>query len=244
MVILILFGLVGNFFGEKARSMIWQIMIDKVYAQTPGYSYNLAESGLFLVSFWVGAVLTVVWGTLLFLFGLSLFQETSLGKDRVDTWTPFNLDFGLSYLFWTLLILYGAGYPGCLLWWALYSSVDMSLNQFVLVSQFFCFPVLFLCVIESETFFGTWPRKTLRSLRHNPGLWLKLYGIALILTGIPSAIVVGLYRLGTLYDEHWIMHSFFYYLIASILLTFAGFFVILYFRLLGLAAREIRVVAK
>jgi hypothetical protein len=243
MLILTACGLLGNFTGEKARSMIWQVLIDKVYAQSPGYSYNLAESGFFFVNFWFGAVLSVIWLTMLFLFGISLFLETASGKDRVDNWVPFDLDFGFSYVGWTLLILFVSGFPGFIVWQGISFFLPDKESQLICVhfgGQFLCFPILFLCVIESDTFFGDFPRKTLTSLRYRPKLWLRLYSTAALLVGLPAMILLGLLFAGTALDEYWIMQSLLYYLAAAILLTFCGYFVLFYFRLLGQAAQEIR----
>ncbi|MDR0704022.1 MAG: hypothetical protein LBF88_03455 [Planctomycetaceae bacterium] len=243
MVVLTLCGFLGNLTGEKARSMIWQILFDRVYGQTSGYSYNLIESGFFLVNFWFGAVLSIVWLTMLFLFGISLFLETSAGKDRVENWIPFDLDFGCSYIGWSLLILFVSGFPGFIVWQGTsFFMPDQESALIILhfIGQFLCFPILFLCVIESDTFYGNYPRKTLTSLYQHPGLWLKLYGKAIVLIGIPTAILAGLLLAGTALEKHWFMQSLFYYLIAAVLLTFCGYFVLFYFRLLGKTAWAIR----
>ncbi|MDR1141608.1 MAG: hypothetical protein LBL62_07945 [Planctomycetaceae bacterium] len=243
MIILTICGFLGNFTGEKARSMIWQILFDKVYEKYPGYSYNFMESGIFFVNFWFGAVLSVVWLTMLFILGISLFLETAAGKDRVKHWIPFDLNFGCSYLGWSLLILFVSGFPGFIIWQGTcFFLPDKESTLIILhfVGQFLCFPVLFLCVIESDTFYGNFPRQTLTSLYRHPGLWLQLYCKATVLVGIPTAILINLLFAGTAFAEHWFMQSLFYYLIAATLLTFCGYFVLLYFRLLGKTAWEIR----
>lgn len=243
MIILTVCGLMGNLTGEKARSMIWQIVFDKVYGQSAGYSYNLAESGFFLINFWVGAVLSVIWLAMLFLFGISLFLETASGKDKIEHWIPFDLDFGFSYIGWSCLILLVSGFPGFIVWQGTaFFLPDKESTLIILhfIGQFLCFPVLFLCVIESDTFYGNFPRQTLTSLYRYPLLWLQLYYKAVVLVGIPAMILWGLLFTGTALAEHWFMQSLFYYLIAAILLTFCGYFILLYFRLLGKTAWEIR----
>jgi hypothetical protein len=242
MVVLTICGLLGNLTGEKARSMIWQIVFDKVHGQFPGYSYNLMESGFFIITFWLGAVLSVVWLALLFLFGISIFLETADGKDRVENWIPFNLDFGLSYIGWSFLIFFISGFPGFILWQIASFFLPDKESQLILLhfaGQFLCFPVLFLCIIESDTFYGNFPKKTLASLCYRPGLWLRLYVNAAVLSVIPVTLLAGLFVTGTAMEDHWFMHSPFYYLAASLLLTFCGYFVIFYFRLLGQTAKEI-----
>ncbi|MDR2115414.1 MAG: hypothetical protein LBP87_03430 [Planctomycetaceae bacterium] len=243
MIILTICGFLGNFTGEKARSMIWQIVFDKVYGQFAGYSYNLMESGFFLINFWFGGVLSIIWLAMLFLFGISLFLETASGKDRIERWIPFDLDFGFSYIGWSCLILFVSGFPGFIIWQG--CSFFLSDKESILIilhfiGQFLCFPVLFLCVIESDTFYGNYPRQTLTSLYRRPQLWLKLYTEAVILISIPITILIGLFFAGTAWAEHWFMQSLFYYLISAILLTFCGYFVLLYFRLLGKTAWEIQ----
>lgn len=243
LIALAVFGFVGNLFGEKARSMIWQILIDKVHGQSPGYSYNLSENIVLLSSFWVGGVLSVVWFALIFLYGISVFEASSKGKNRVEYWMPFNLDFGLSYVGWTLLILYLSSLPGQILWFGVdtakpeYGNLVLTLQPLLL---FLIFPILYLCVIESETFFGCFPRKTLQSFLKDPKLWLHFLGKAFVLLGIPVLIFSGWSYLGLRLADYWIMQSLLYYLIAAALLTFAGFAVLFYFRLLGLMANDIR----
>jgi hypothetical protein len=243
MIVLSVCGLLGNFTGEKARSMIWQIVFDNVYGKHAGYSYNFMESGFLFVNFWFGAVLSVVWLTMLFLLGISLFLESADGKDQIKHWIPFDLNFGCSYVGWSLLILLVSGFPGFIIWQG--TCLFLPNNESILiilhfVGQFLCFPILFLCVIESDTFYGNFPRQTLASLYQHPLLWLQLYGKATILVGIPITILIGLLFAGMTFAEHWFMQSLFYYLIAAFLLTFCGYFVLLYFRLLGKTAWNIR----
>lgn len=243
MIALTVFGFVGNVLGEKARSMIWQVLIDKVYGQSPGYSYGASENILLLSTFWIGGVLSILWIALLFLFGISLFEAAAKGRDRVDRWVPFDLDFGFSYIGWTFLLAYLASVPGQAIWLLVDSCVP-GLNGFALFLQpvmlFFIFPVLFLCAIESDSFFGVWPAKTLAALRHRPRLWMKLYEKSALLVGLPFAVFGLLTYFGLRFDEIWVMQSWPYYLVAAVVLTVCGFGVLLYFRLLGRTMFEIR----
>lgn len=242
MFILTICGLIGNLAGEKARSMIWQVSIDKIYEQIPGYVYTWAERGFLFINFWVGAVLTIVWLCMLFLFGISFFDASAAGKDKVERWTPFNLDFGCSYIGWAFLILFVSGFPGYIVWRICsFFLTDYNIQLMVIhyIGQFFCFPILFLCVIESNTFYGDLPIKTLKSLYQRPMLWFKTYCKSAVFVGIPVTIIVGLAGMGTAYYDYWFMHSVYYYFIASVLLTFCGYFVLFYFRLLGKTASEI-----
>jgi hypothetical protein len=239
MLVLTIIGLLGNFLSEQARSMIWQALIDNVYDQVPGYVYNWSESFFLFVSFWFGVVLSLVWLTMLFLFGISLFESASEGRDRVERWVPFNLDFGFSYIGWSILIFYMSGFPGFILWQLFsYFLPDLRSQLLIIhfVGQFFCFPILFLCVIESDTFYGKFPRKTLLSLVNRPLFWFYFYIQSVLLLACPLLIIFGLAFFGTVYFESWFMQSIFYYIIASMLLTFGGYFVLLYFRLLGKTA--------
>lgn len=243
LILLAVFGFVGNLFGEKARSMIWQIMIDKVHGQSPGYSYNAFENVLLLSSFWIGGALSVVWLALIFLYGISLFESASKGKDRVERWMPFNLDFGLSYVGWTLLILYLSSVPGQILWFLVDTTRPENAGLTLFLQPlllFLIFPVLFLFVIESETFFGCFPHKTFRSFGTRPWLWLRFFAKAFALLGVPLLIFSGWSYLGLRYDESWIMQSLLYYFVSAVLLTLAGFALLFYFRLLGRLANEIR----
>ncbi len=243
LIVLCVCGFLGNFFGAKAGSMIWQILIDEVYGQGLGYSYDLSESGFFLISFWVGVALTVVWLAMLFLFGIHLFLETAAGKKRVESWGSFNLGFGLSYLLWTLLILFLSGYPGFFAWQGIGLLLPAWKNWLILLlffGQFLCFPPLFLCLVGSDTFFGVESLKTLATLVYRPGLWLRFYFKTALVVGIPSAVLFGLFFLGAGFADYEITQTHFYNAVAAILLTLCGFFILLYFRLLGQAAREIR----
>ncbi|MDR2170906.1 MAG: hypothetical protein LBP59_12255 [Planctomycetaceae bacterium] len=243
LLILTVCGFVGNLTGEKARSMIWQASIDKVYDQIPGYAYNWAESGILFVNFWFGAVLSVVWLCLLFLFGVSIFEATLSGRDRVERWMWFDLDFGFSYIGWSFLILYVSGFPGFVVWFLSGIFLPDYYSQLIFIhfaGQFFCFPILFLCVIESDTFYGKFPRKTLASLRKFVFLWLAFYIKSGLIVGIPALIIFGLAYSGTAFFDNWFVHSLCYYIISAILLTFCGYFVLFYFRLLGKMAHELK----
>ncbi len=191
---------------------------------------------MFVGSFYVGAFFTAIWLTMLFLFGISLFLESASGKNRVENWSSFDLNFGCSYVFWSLLIFYVSGFPGFLVWQGaslLWPDLEASLIGLHYLGWFVCFPVLFLCVIESDTFFGPAPRRTLKSLRHMPGLWLKFYAASALVVGTPLTCLFALIFAGTGYYDSWLMNSVFYYVAGSLLLTFCGFFVLLYFQLLG-----------
>ncbi len=243
MIVFVVTGLIGNFFGEKARSMIWQVLIDRVHEQPAGYVYSYTEQGIFLWSFWVGAVATVVWLTIMFLFGISIFLESAKGKDRVENWVPFNLDFGLSYIGWTVVFLTVSGFPGFVIWQGIsliFPAYEERLIVIHFFAQFLCFPLLFLCVIESDTFWGTWPTKTLESLRSRRRLWFRFYLDAAVLVGIPAAILFGLLVVGTGFSEEWWTQSVLYFLAASVVLTCCGFFPMLYFRRLGNLTADIR----
>ncbi|MDR1485404.1 MAG: hypothetical protein LBT09_11345 [Planctomycetaceae bacterium] len=241
MIILLVCGFLGNLMGENARSMIWQVSVDRVYDQIPSYVYNWSDSGFLFVTFWFGGVLSLVWLCMLFSFGVSLFESAFGGRDRVDRWLPFNFDFGF-YAGW-LLILFISGFPGFVVWHLFVYFLPTLASQLIIihyVGQFFCFPVLLLCVIESDTFYGNFPRKTLTSLYRHPLFWLKFYLKSAVLAGIPLMIIVGLMSAGTIFFEHRFLHSIEYYLIVSILLTANGFFVLFYFRLLGQTAWQIK----
>lgn len=246
MLFLIVCGLLGNSFGEKARAMILQALFDRVPGEAPGYMYNISESAFLVFSFWLGTALSAIWLALLFLFGISLFLETSQGKDRVENWVPFDLDFGCSYLGWSFWILTVAGFPGFLLWQGLSLLFPGSVEVFLPLHyafQFLCFPILFLCVIESDTFLGKTPRKTVGSLVRAPWLWLRFYAVAALLVGVPLGMLVALFLAGATWADTWIMNSPLYYAVAAVLWTFSGFFVLLYFLRMGRLAWEIEQVS-
>ncbi len=239
MIVFLGCGLIGNFFGEKARAAVWRVLGET----DPGSVFSAADQGFFLGSFWIGAVGSVVWLAMLFLFGISIFLETAKGKHRIDHWVPFNLDFGLSYFGWSFLMLLLSAFPGFLVWQTLRLGTEISSGQSLaifLVSQFLCFPLLFLCVIESDTFFGAWPHKTLASLRQRVGLWLRFYIEAAFIVGVPSLAIVCLYAWGMLNAESDFAQSTFYSLLVGAILTLGGLFPLFYFRRLGLLAADVR----
>ena len=222
MIVLLACGLIGNFFGEQVRAMIWWVLAET----KPDRVFGSADQGLVAISFWIGGFFGIVWMTMMFLFGISIFLETAKGKHRVEQWVPFNLDFGLSYFGWSLLMILLSGIPGVFVWMA------TDLLTAIFVSQFLCFPLLFLCVIESDTFFGVWPQKTLESLTHRTGLWLRFYVDAAVIVGVPALAIVGLYR--------WETESSLFSVAAAAVLTFCGLFSLFYFRRLGLLAATVR----
>lgn len=258
MLILIVCGFFGNFFLLNANSMIWEVIFDRTNQPSADYGFRLTgkgfsvpigslppmlwDSSVLIVCFWIGAVLSVIWVALLFLFAINLFLETREGKDRVENWIPFDLDFGFSYIGWCCLILFVSGFPGFLLWQGLsYFQPEWEgvLMLVLLIGHFFCFPILFLCVIESDTFLGQPPRKTLASLVRQPGFWLKFYTVSFPFAILPPGVGIGLALVGTIFEEYWIMHTVLYYLVAAAILTAVGFCVLLYFRLLGQTAWRI-----
>ncbi len=242
MLFLIVAGLLGNSFGEKARAMILQALMDRVPGEAPGYMYDFSESAFLVFSFWLGTALSVIWLALLFLFGISLFLETSKGKDRIENWVPFDLDFGCSYIGWSFWILTIAGFPGFILLEGLSMVLPDSrqiLTLILFVLQFLCFPILFLCVIESETFLGPAPRKTFFSLFRAPLLWLRFYAVAIFLVSIPLGILSALFLAGSIWADSELMNSMLYFAVAAVLWTFSGFFVLLYFLRMGRLAWEI-----
>jgi len=222
MIVLLVCGLVGNFFGEQVRAMVWWVLAET----KPDRVFGTADQGLVAISFWLGGFFCVVWLAMLFLFGISIFLETAKGKHQVDQWVPFNLDFGLSYFGWSLLMILLSGFPGVFVWMA------TNLLTAILVSQFLCFPLLFLCVIESDTFFGAWPQKTLDSLRQRTGLWLRFYVDTAVIVGVPVLAIVCLYR--------WEIKSLLFSAATTAILTLGGLFPLFYFRRLGILAAMVR----
>ena len=234
--VLVVCGLVGNFFGEKARLMIWQGLVDRVYGQSPGHVYSSFESMTMAFYFWVGTAPLIVWLALLFLFGINIFLEMARGKKHVERWVGFSLDFGLSYIGWTFLILFLSCYPTYVLWQSavyLMPAASYSFAVLYFLGQYLVFPILFLSVIETETFLRGFPRRTFDALLHRPWLWLSFYVRALPVVGLPTLLAGTLIFLGSRFEDYWIAQSFFYTIIASLLFTLAGFAVLAYFRLLG-----------
>ena len=223
MIVFFVCGLIGNFFGVKVWAAVWSVFAEL----NPGEFFDATDQRTITIDFWIGGFFIIIWLAMVFLFGISIFFETAKGKHRVDQWVPFNLDFGLSYLGWSFLMVLLSGLPGMFVWLVTHQWTA------ILVSQFICFPLLFLCVIESDTFLGDWPQKTLDSLQHRIGLWLRFYVDAVVIVGVPASAVVCLY--------HWnIEPPLFSATVAAVILTFGGLCSLFYFRRLGFLAAAVR----
>ncbi len=246
LIVLLVVGFLANLGGEKARSVVYQVVFER---GEPGEIIRSMELVVFYCAFLPGAFFTVLWIGLVFHFAISMYLDTADGSRTSEHWLPFDLNAGLSYLLWTLFFLYLAGTPGYFLYFFVLSQPVSGVYDFLFnigaqavslfVSFFFIYPPLFLCVIESDTFLGRWPRKTLGSLRRYPLLWIGFYLLSIpILVGVFGA-VFGLAAINVLYEKTWFMQSLFYYPLAAAWLSgVLGILPLIYFRLLGrLAAR-------
>lgn len=248
LIVLLVLGLLACFFGENARVIVYQVLFEKT---EPGTVLSRGEQLVFFVHFLVGAFLWVLWIGVLFLLGVSIFLDTAAGSRTVTTWIPFDINHGLGYLGWTLAFVFLSGIPGYLSWFFfLASSHYASAGQFiadvcfqittVALSVFFVFPVLFLSAIESETFLGGAPRKTLRSLCTMPGAWTKFLLLAVPIFGGMMFTVVALFIACFLYEDAWFFQSPLYYPLAAIWIALPmSLFPLIYFRLLGRLSEEI-----
>ena len=241
MVVFLVCGLIGNFFGDQVRATVWRVLAEL----DPGQVFGVADRGHLAGSFWIGAFFCIVWLTMMFLFGISVFLETAKGKHRIDHWVPFNLDFGLSYFGWSFLMLVVSGVPGLLVYQTVCLLTPVSAAAtlgILLAAQFLCFPLLFLCVIESDTFCGVWPKKTLASLSQRRGLWLRFYVDTAFVVVLPLAAIVCLYRWNPVNTELDVSRSalFLFSAVTTVLLTLSGLCPLFYFRRLGLLAADCR----
>ncbi len=232
MLLLLIAGLLGNTFSEKAKVMIFSALADA--------NYMFQKTDL-VVLFWLGVSMFIIWLAMLFLFGMSLFLEISQGKNRVEHWIPFNLNFGCSYFLWMLLILLVAGVPGTWLLVTLayfFPEIRSFMPSLLPALNILVFPIVFLCVIESETFLGPFPRKTLTSLLRLPRLWLRFYATTFFLVVVPLIVLFLWTYAGMgkrdLWESQTVMYVF-----SGMIWTACGFFVLLYFLRLGLLAWEI-----
>lgn len=235
--VLFIFGLIANFCLEKVMSIIVRATLDS----DPGKMISWGEMGILGFGFFLGGFFGVVWFVLVLMFSISILVSTSSGKIKVKNWVMFDLHLGISYVFWTALILFVSGYPGIFLIWGIEAFHPMNeLPQVMiklaifLVGVFVTFPILFLCVTETDTFFGGWPKKTLGSLVRMPLLWVKFFTSILIFATLPVALLLAWLGLTLDFQDSWWIQSIGYYLTIALLKTLLwGFFPLIYFRFLG-----------
>lgn len=244
-VVLLVAGFIAILFSGKTMSMIWQAVMDTV-PDAPGHIYGGGEVLQFYIAFIPGTFCLIVWVFLTMLFSVGIFVETTRGIDRIRKWIPFDLEFAFWYLFWTgFFFLLSAG-PGYLIHSILGLNMpDLPNYAFYLllgISQFFLFPVIFLSVAETDTFYKGVPRETLASLFRRPFLWLRFYLSTVSILAIPGLIIYGLIQLNLNYGDSRIMQSIIYYLFSAVVLSaIIGPVTMLYFRLMGRLANLIEI---
>jgi len=239
--VLFIIGFLANFFLERVKSALGHVFLE-THPEGTAYIMSYADMGLFSVSFFIGMFFGIIWLVLVLLFGISILTTTSSGKIKVERWIMFDLGLGFSYVFWTALMVFVSFYPGVFLIWGIEAVFPaFATPQYVypllvifFLSPIITFPILFLCVTETDTFFGGWPKKTLGSLALFPMLWVKFYGAVLLFSVVPFLFVVTLAHLNLVYYENPWMQSIWYYVVSAFLETvLLGFFPLVYFRFLG-----------
>ncbi|HBT75467.1 MAG TPA: hypothetical protein DEB39_00760 [Planctomycetaceae bacterium] len=248
---LLVFGLLGHLFGETARSVVHMVLLE---TGEPGQMIGGMGQAVFFFSFLPGAFFEILWIGILFLFAVSIYLETERGSRTITHWLPFNINDGLSYLFWTFLFMFLSGIPGYLFWFFSIASIRFSDSPVIdlfcrIASQalavgfsiFLTFPLLFLCVIESETFWGGLPRKTLQSIRNRPAHWLCFYLLSMpIVAGMLFAVLAPV-AANTLFGDSWFFQSFLYFPAVAVWVAVTmSFLPLFYFRLLGRLGARIR----
>lgn len=241
LIVLFVIGYLSNFFLEHVKSSLGRVFFD-MHPDGPGQIISWAEMGFFSVSFFIGTFFGIIWLILVLMFGFSIFSSTAAGRIKVDRWIMFDLNLGFSYILWTVLIFYLSFYPGVFLIWGIdavfpaFRGLDYIYPRLTIfyLGPFFVFPILFLCIMETDMFFKGWPRRTLGSLIVLPMLWVKFYLCVLIFSLVPFLFLGTLAYLNLVHYKNPWMQSIFYYPVAAFFETLLlGFFPLVYFRFLG-----------
>ncbi|MCL2305740.1 MAG: hypothetical protein FWC43_10390 [Planctomycetaceae bacterium] len=241
LIVLFIIGYLANYFGEQIKSAFAHVFLE-THPEGTAYVMSYAEMGFFSVNFFVGIFFGIVWLILVLLFGINILTTTASGKIKVERWIMFDLGLGFSYIFWTSLMLFVSFYPGVFLIWGIEAVFpEFATATYVypwiaifFLSPIFTFPISFLCVTETDTFFGGWPKKTLGSLALFPMLWLKFFGAVLLFSVVPILFLGTLAYLNLFHYENPWMQSIGYYIVSAFLETvLLGFFPLIYFRFLG-----------
>ena len=241
LIVLFIIGFLANFFLEHVKSAFAHVFLE-THPDGTSYVMSYADMGLFSINFFVGVFFGIIWLILVLLFGISILTTTASGKIKVERWIMFDLGLGFSYVFWTSLMVFVSFYPGVFLIWGIetvfppFKTVEYvypSLAIFFL-SPIAVFPILFLSITETDTFFGGWPKKTLGSLVLFPMLWVKFYGAVFLFSVVPFVFLLALAQLNLIHYENPWMQSFWYYVLTALLETvLLGFFPLIYLRFLG-----------
>ena len=241
LTMLFVFGFLANFLLEHAKSLFGQAILD-THPDGPGHIMSWGEMGSFTGTFIFGGFFGIVAFALVLLFGISMYTETAHGKIKVNRWNVLDVQTAFSYFLWTAFFLWASFYPGVFLIWGTdtifpafgepeYAYYRLSI---FFMSPIFTFPILFVSVTETETFFGGWPRKTFMSMVLRPGTWVLFYFCVITVFLIPFAFFAALAYLNLFHNDHPLLQSYMYYIVAAALETVLYcFFPLLYFRFLG-----------
>lgn len=241
-LVLLISGFIANFFGGKAGTMFWQA-IAGTYPEDPSHVYGGSELVQFYIAFLIGAFLYAIWIVLLMLFSIGIMVETVRGYDKIRKWMIFDLGFGISYFLWTAFFFWISATPGTIAWHLCSFATLMpehSIFTFNAIGRFLFFPILFLSVVETHTFYRGFPWMTFRSLYKNPLLWLQFYFWGALFSIVPFALICGIFIVNNFHNEYWLMHTVVYYFFSSVLISLIiAPCLLLYFRLLGRMGYEL-----
>ncbi|MDO5566819.1 MAG: hypothetical protein Q4G59_09200, partial [Planctomycetia bacterium] len=115
-------------------------------------SLGLQEILQFLGQYMLGMLPFGVWFVFLAINAMTIFVQTKIGDDRVETWANFRTGFAVQYFVWIILLGMISLIPGQLISAGLFLQGCSSWRLlFIPVSLYLLFPLFFLNVTEADT---------------------------------------------------------------------------------------------
>jgi hypothetical protein len=134
--------------------------------------------------------LLATWSMLTPWYCLTVFEESAQGNDEMEEWPTFFLTDAFMQAVWLYLAFVISLMPGAVLGSLLKPVVGQEV--FILtgpLSAFFCFPVILLANVESNSIFQPMTWTLWRSFRKFPLYWIGFYLLSLLLMVVGHVLV-------------------------------------------------------
>lgn len=237
--------LVSGFFAMLMFSTLYHYLIQVTEPGSGvGYSFFLFY-GLYLTAFFPMAV----WGVMLLLSGISIFEMTKEGFSEIRRWIPFRVEFAAQYLFWLVIISWIAPFPGALASVILSRlGVSYPLGPIELVQVpvlgtitfFLLAPILFLSIEANDKGLEIYHAAVWKSLVARFWLWLIYYAVTAVLLAVTGACWTGTFLfVNYSVERSYIVMGPLYVALGVLLTCVTTACVIVGFRLLGALAWSI-----
>ena len=237
--------LVAGFLAFAMFSTLYYYLIQVTEpGSSVGYSFFLFY-GLYLTAFFPMAV----WGVMLLLSGISIFEMTKDGFSEIRRWIPFRVEFAAQYLFWLIIISWMAPFPGalasvilsrCGVSWLLGSIELVQVPVLGTLTFFLLAPILFLSIEANDKGLEIYHAAVYKSLVTRFGLWLFYYMVTAILLAVVGCCWTGAFWLVNYSAEkNFFAMAPLYIVLGALLTSVTTACFMLGFRLLGALAWSI-----